>query len=241
LDQYDSHKWISSLVQCFWQDHAMSSPLSVTDRTRVRRRAERASHERAEVHAILDAALVCHLGFVDQRGPVVLPTAFARVGDTLVVHGSSKSPMLLALAGGAEACCTVTLLDGLVLARSAFHHSVNYRSVVIFGRGERIDEPDAKREALRAFFTKLYPGRWEVVRPPTDAELRATLVVGLPIDEAVAKRRTGPPIDDEADYLLPVWAGVAPLTTRAGALEPDARLHPTVDAAVTPPLALFTE
>jgi len=219
----------------------MSKPLSVTDRTRVRRRAERASYDREEVHAVLDAALVCHLGFVDQRGPVVLPTAFARVGDAVVVHGSSKSPMLLALAAGTDACCTVTLLDGLVLARSAFHHSVNYRSVVIFGRGSSIDDPDEKREALRAFFTKLYPGRWEVVRAPTDAELRATLVVRIPIDEAVAKRRTGPVIDDEADHLLPVWAGVAPLTTRAGAFVADARLHPTVDAAVTPPLALFTD
>lgn len=219
----------------------MSIALPVTDRTRVRRRAERASYDRDDVHGILDAALVCHLGFVDQRGPVVLPTAFARVGDTVVVHGSSKSPMLLALAGGTDACCTVTLLDGLVLARSAFHHSVNYRSVVIFGRGEGVEDPTEKREALRAFFTKLYPGRWEVVRPPTDAELRATLVVRLPIEEAVAKRRTGPVVDDEADHLLPVWAGVAPLSTRAGAFVPDARLHPTVDAVVTPPLGLFTD
>jgi hypothetical protein len=133
------------------------------------------------------------------------------------------------------------LLDGLVLARSAFHHSVNYRSVVIFGRGEGIDDPDEKREALRAFFTKLYPGRWEVVRPPTDAELRATLVVRLPIEEAVAKRRTGPPLDDEDDHVLPVWAGVVPVTARAGAFVPDARLHPTVDAATTPPLGLFSD
>jgi nitroimidazol reductase NimA-like FMN-containing flavoprotein (pyridoxamine 5'-phosphate oxidase superfamily) len=218
----------------------MQRPLSVTDRTRVRRRAERASHDRDEVHAILDAALVCHVGFVDGRGPVVLPTAFARVGDGLVVHGSSKSPMLLALAGGADACCTVTLLDGLVLARSAFHHSVNYRSVVLFGRGESVTDPNEKREAMRAFFTKLYPGRWEVVRPPTDAELRATLVVRLPIDEAVAKRRTGPPVDDEADYLLPVWAGAIPLETSPGAPAPDTRLHPTIDGSLTPPLRLFT-
>jgi nitroimidazol reductase NimA-like FMN-containing flavoprotein (pyridoxamine 5'-phosphate oxidase superfamily) len=219
----------------------MPHTFPATERTRVRRRADRATHDVAEIHAILDAALVCHLGFADRRGPVVLPTTFVRVGDAVAVHGSSKSSMLLALAGGADACCTVTLLDGLVLARSAFHHSVNYRSVTIFGRAEAVDDPAEKRDLLRALVTKLYPGRWEVVRAPTEAELRASLVVRLPITEAVAKRRTGPPIDDEADYLLPVWAGVIPLEMRPGAPVPDARLHPTVDAAATPPLALFGE
>jgi nitroimidazol reductase NimA-like FMN-containing flavoprotein (pyridoxamine 5'-phosphate oxidase superfamily) len=202
--------------------------LPITDRTRVRRRAERAAYERAEVHGILDAGLVCHLGFVADHGPVVLPTAYVRVGDTVLVHGSSKSGMLSALAEGSPLCCTVTLLDGLVLARSAFHHSVNYRSVVIFGRGEVVDDPNDKREALRAFFTMLYPGRWDAVRPPTDAELRATLVVRIPIEEAVAKRRLGPPVDDEDDYALPVWAGVMPLATTRGAPIADERLHPDV-------------
>jgi nitroimidazol reductase NimA-like FMN-containing flavoprotein (pyridoxamine 5'-phosphate oxidase superfamily) len=202
--------------------------LPVTERTRVRRRAERAAYERSEVHAILDAGLVCHLGFATERGPVVLPTAYVRVGDAVVVHGSSKSGMLLALAGGADLCCAVTLLDGLVLARSAFHHSVNYRSVTIFGRGEVVGDPNDKREALRAFFTKLYPGRWEAVRAPTDGELQATLVVRIPIEEAVAKRRLGPPIDDEDDYALPVWAGVMPLGITRGDFIADERLHPDV-------------
>lgn len=216
-------------------------PAPATDRSRVRRRAERARYDPDEIRAILDAALVCHVGFVDERGPVVIPMAFARVGDAIVLHGSSKNRMLHALAAGADTCCEVTLLDGLVLARSAFHHSVNYRSVTVFGRAESIDDPDEKNEALRALFTKLYPGRWEVVRPPTDEELRATLVVRLPIHEASAKRRVGPPIDDEEDHLLPVWAGVVPLETRAAGFVPDDRLHPTVDPAATPPLALWPE
>jgi nitroimidazol reductase NimA-like FMN-containing flavoprotein (pyridoxamine 5'-phosphate oxidase superfamily) len=206
------------------------SHFPATERTRVRRRAERAVYERDEVNAILDAGLVCHLGFVTEHGPVVLPTAYVRDRDAVVVHGSSKSGMLLALARGGNVCCTVTLLDGLVLARSAFHHSVNYRSVVIFGHGEVVEERDAKREALRGFFTKLYPGRWEAIRRPTDAELKATLVVRIPIEEAGAKRRGGPPIDDEEDYRLPVWAGVVPLSTARGAAQPDARLHPGVEA-----------
>jgi uncharacterized protein len=204
------------------------SRIPVTERTRVRRRAERAAYERSEVHAILDAGLVCHLGFADARGPVVLPTAYVRIGDAVVVHGSSKSGMLLALAGGADLCCTVTLLDGLVLARSAFHHSVNYRSVTIFGRGEVVGAPNDKREAMRAFFTKLYPGRWEAVRAPTDGELQATLVIRIPMDEAVAKRRLGPPIDDEDDYALPVWAGVLPLEITRGDCIADQRLHPDI-------------
>jgi nitroimidazol reductase NimA-like FMN-containing flavoprotein (pyridoxamine 5'-phosphate oxidase superfamily) len=208
--------------------------LPVTDRTRLRRRAERAVYDRAEVHAILDAGLVCHLGFTREGGPVVLPTAYVRIGDAVVVHGSSKSGMLGALADGSDLCCTVTLLDGLVLARSAFHHSVNYRSVVIFGRAEVVESAAEKCEALRAFFTKLYPGRWETVRPPTDAELKATCVVRIPIEEAVAKRRLGAPIDDEDDYALPVWAGVMPLEVTRGAAIADARLHPGVVATDEP-------
>ena len=196
----------------------------VTGRTRVRRRAERAVHDRDEIHAILDAGLVCHLGFAAEHGPVVLPTAYVRIGDGVVVHGSSRSGMLQTLAHGGDVCCTVTHLDGLVLARSAFHHSVNYRSVVLFGRAQVLEAPEAKCEALRAFFTRLYPGRWEAVRPPTDAELKATLVLRIPIVEAVAKRRLGPPVDDEDDYALPVWAGVLPLAMTAGAPVPDARL-----------------
>jgi len=216
-------------------------PLPITERTRVRRLSQRASHDPSVVHGILDAAVICHVGYASERGPVVIPTAFARHEDAIVLHGSSKSSMLLSLARGADACCEVSLLDGLVLARSAFHHSVNYRSAIVYGRGEAVEDADEKLAGLRAFFTKLYPGRWEVVRPPTVSELKATLVVRIPIAEAVAKIRTGPPIDDAEDYALPVWAGVVPITERAGASLPDAELHPTVDPAVAPPLALFAD
>ncbi|MBM4246485.1 MAG: pyridoxamine 5'-phosphate oxidase family protein [Deltaproteobacteria bacterium] len=197
-----------------------------TERNRVKRLPARASHERDTVHAILDAALVCHLGFVVNRQPFVIPTLHARVGDEVYVHGSSKSRTLEALAGGVEVCLTVTLIDGLVLARSAFHHSVNYRSVTAFGRARLLAGDDEKLAALRAFTERLYPGRWDEVRPPNPAELKATLVLALPLDEAVAKVRTGPPIDDAEDMALPVWAGVVPLALAGGAPIADAQLAP---------------
>jgi nitroimidazol reductase NimA-like FMN-containing flavoprotein (pyridoxamine 5'-phosphate oxidase superfamily) len=200
---------------------------ATTDRTRVRRLPQRASHERDTVHAILDAALVCHLGFVVDGQPFVIPTLHARVGDAVVVHGSSKSRTLDALAGG-EVCLTVSLIDGLVLARSAFHHSVNYRSVVVFGRARTVTAEDEKRAALRAFVERLYPGRWDTVREPTVAELKGTHVLSLPLDEAVAKVRTGGPIDDAEDMTLPVWAGVVPLKMVAGAPSADAQLPPGI-------------
>jgi hypothetical protein len=209
---------------------------AVTERTRLRRRPMRAHYDEAVVHGILDAALVCEIGFVEAGRPVVIPTAFVRVGQALVVHGATKNRTLLALAGGADFCCTVTLLDGLVLARSAFHHSVNYRSVVAYGRGRTVEVPAEKTALLRAFFDRLYPGRWDVVRPPTDAELQATLVVLLPLAEVSAKVRSGPVIDDEADYVLPVWAGIAPVAQRVAGYEPDARLHPAVDGTTYPPI-----
>lgn len=211
----------------------------VTERTRLRRRPMRASYDVEVVHGILDAGLVCEIGFVEQGRPVVIPTAYVRVGDALVVHGASRNRTLVALAAGAEFCCTVTLLDGLVLARSAFHHSVNYRSVVAFGRGEAVDDETEKTTLLRAFFEHLYPGRWDVVRPPTPAELRATLVVRLPLGEVSAKQRSGPALDDDADYALPVWAGVAPIGHHVVALEPDARLHPDVDRTRLPRIAVY--
>ena len=145
-----------------------------TDRTRVRRLPARASYDVETVHAILDAGLVCHVGFVEHGRPIVIPTAYARVGDTVVFHGSSKSRTLLAATGGAELCISVALIDGLVLARSAFHHSVNYRSVVLFGRAAEITEPERKMAALRAFTERLYPGRWDAVRAPSEQELKAT-------------------------------------------------------------------
>jgi uncharacterized protein len=214
---------------------SMAESLVVTERTHVRRIPQRASHERAVIHAILDAGLVCHVGLVEDGRPVVIPTAYARVGDTIVLHGSSRSRTMMAAAAGADLCCTVTLLDGLVLARSAFHHSVNYRSVVAFGRGRAIEDHDERTAALRAFTERLYPGRWDAVREPSAQEMKATLVVSLPLTEAVAKVREGGPIDDEDDYALPVWAGVVPLSLEKGDAEPDDRLV----AGTTPPARVW--
>jgi nitroimidazol reductase NimA-like FMN-containing flavoprotein (pyridoxamine 5'-phosphate oxidase superfamily) len=197
-----------------------------TERNRVRRLPARASHERETVHAILDAALVCHLGFVADEQPFVIPTLHARVGDEVLVHGSSMSRTLEALAGGVDVCLTVTLIDGLVLARSAFHHSVNYRSVTAFGRARLLAADEERLAALRAFTERLYPGRWDEVRPPNPSELKATHVLAPPLDEAVAKVRTGGPIDDAEDMARPVWAGVVPLALAAGAPIADAQLAP---------------
>jgi nitroimidazol reductase NimA-like FMN-containing flavoprotein (pyridoxamine 5'-phosphate oxidase superfamily) len=205
-----------------------------TERTRVRRLPDRARHDVATVHRILDAGLVCTVSFVEGGRPIAIPTAYARVGDALVLHGSSKSRTLLAAAAGAELCVTVTHLDGLVLARSAFHHSVNYRSVVVFGRADAVTEPDRKRTLLRAFVERLYPGHWARTREPSEQELKATLVVELPITEAVAKVRSGGPIDDAEDLTLPVWAGVVPLRLVAGTPTADAGVP---DGAATPALA----
>jgi nitroimidazol reductase NimA-like FMN-containing flavoprotein (pyridoxamine 5'-phosphate oxidase superfamily) len=199
-----------------------------TSRTTLRRLPERGRYDRDTVHAILDEAFVCHVGFVDAGQPFVIPTAFARMEERLVIHGSAASRMLELLAAGAPACVTVTLVDGMVLARSAFHHSINYRSVVLLGTAREISQPAEKRRALDAIVEHLVPGRLAQVRAPSQKELRATRVVWLPLDEASAKLRSGPPKDDEADYGLPVWAGELPL--RLGALEPvaDPRLAPGI-------------
>jgi len=199
-----------------------------SQRVRVRRLPNRAAYDRATIHAILDEALVCHLGFVHADQPIVLPTLHARIGDRLYVHGSSASRMLGQLARGVAACITVTLVDGIVLARSAFHHSINYRSVVLLGTARLVTDPDDKLAALRAFTDQVVPGRWDEVRPPTPQELKATSVLWLPLDEASAKVRTGPPVDDDEDYAMDVWAGVLPL--RLQALEPaaDPRLTPGI-------------
>jgi uncharacterized protein len=198
-----------------------------SERIRVRRLPARAIYEREGIEAILDEALVCHLGLVDQEGfPVVIPTLQARVGEHLYVHGSAASRMVRALRGGTEVCLTATLLDGLVLARSAFHHSVNYRSVVVFGRAEWLEGEEEKRHALEAFTEKLAPGRWAAVRQPTAQELRGTGVLRIPLEEASAKLRSGPPVDDEPDYDLPVWAGTVDLHIAAGHPVPDPRMAP---------------
>jgi uncharacterized protein len=196
-----------------------------SQRVRLRRRRERGSYERDVIDAILDEALVAHLGIVAADGqPLVIPTLHARVGDLVYLHGSAAGRTLLALADGAPACLTVSLIDGLVLARSAMHHSANYRSVMLLGKATRVQEPAAKHAAFRAIVEHIVPGRWPDVRPPSENELKATAVLAMRIDEASAKVRTGPPIDDEEDYALPAWAGVIPLCTRAGAPEADPRL-----------------
>jgi uncharacterized protein len=189
------------------------------DALRVRRLAERGRYDRETIDAIFDEALVCHVGFVEDGQPLVIPTIHARVGDVLYLHGSRASRMLGVLRDGASVCVTATIVDGLVLARSAFHHSMNYRSVVLLGVAYQI-EGEEKLEALRAIAEHLVPGRWGDVRPPNEKELRATSVLRLPLDRVSAKIRVGPPKDDEADLDLPVWAGELPL--RMIALEPRA-------------------
>lgn len=202
----------------------MTDSFAMTPRTKVKRLPARGVYDRATIHAILDAGLICHVGFVDEGRPVVIPTIHVRVGDQIVLHGSPASRMLRCLAAGAEACVTVTHVDGLVLARSAMHHSMNYRSAVVFGRGAEIVEPGRKLAALRALTEQIVPGRWSDTRPPSAEELRRTMVVAIPIDEASAKIRTGPPVDDPADYALPHWAGVVPLRLVAGEPIPDPKL-----------------
>ncbi len=198
-------------------------------RDRVTRMPSRADYERETIAAILDAALVSHVGTVAPAGhPVVIPTLHARAGKWLYIHGSSASPTLRR-AGQAEICLTATLLDGLVLARSAVHHSVNYRSVVVFGRPVPVEDDEAKLRALEAFTEKLVPGRWGDARLPTGQELKATAVLRMPLDEASAKIRAGGPLDDEEDYELPVWAGTVGLRLAAGRPEPDERLLPGVE------------
>jgi uncharacterized protein len=193
-------------------------------RTRVRRMPARADYERETIEAILDEAMVAHLGFSVDGQPYVVPTLHARVGDQVYFHGSSASRTVRALAAGAQMCLTVTLLDGLVLARSAVHHSVNYRSVVVLGQARAIEQPAEKMAAIEAFTERLIPGRWDEVRWPTAKELKAIQVLALALDEASAKLRVGPPVDDEEDYELDTWAGVIPLSTVAGEPIPDERL-----------------
>ena len=184
---------------------------SKTERTTLKRLPKRGVYDRGVVYAILDEGFICHVGFVADGKPVVIPTGYARVDDQLYIHGSQASRMLRTLKKGIDVCVTVTLIDALVLARSAFHHSMNYRSVVVFGNATAIEEADAKLAALRALSEHMIPGRWDEVRWPNEQELKATTVLKLPLEEVSAKVRTGPPLDDEEDYALKVWAGVLPL------------------------------
>jgi nitroimidazol reductase NimA-like FMN-containing flavoprotein (pyridoxamine 5'-phosphate oxidase superfamily) len=182
-----------------------------TPRSRVRRVPKRGHYDRETIDAILDEAIVCHVGFVDDGQPFVIPTLLARVGDTVYLHGSAASRMVRTLGAGVPMCLTVTLVDGVVLARSAFHHSINYRSVTLLGSAEPVDDPAEKLAALEAFTEHMVPGRWADVRWPNRKELKGTRVLALAIDEASAKVRTGPPVDDEEDLDMDVWAGVVPL------------------------------
>jgi nitroimidazol reductase NimA-like FMN-containing flavoprotein (pyridoxamine 5'-phosphate oxidase superfamily) len=182
-----------------------------TERTTLRRQASRGAYDRATVHAILDEALVAHLGTITPAGPRIIPMTFARVDDTVYVHGSLANPVLRCAADGQEICLAATLLDGLVLARSAFHHSMNYRAVVAYGTARRVTETSEKRFALDAIVGRVGPGRSREARPPNESELRSTLVVAIPLDEVSAKVRRGGPVDDEADMEWPAWAGVIPL------------------------------
>jgi nitroimidazol reductase NimA-like FMN-containing flavoprotein (pyridoxamine 5'-phosphate oxidase superfamily) len=201
------------------------SEFTPTERTQVKRLPKRGKYDRETVYGILDAGFVCHVGFNADGQPYVIPTNYGRAGDTLYLHGSAASRMLRTLSGGVPVCVTVTHVDGLVLARSAFHHSVNYRSVVILGSARLVEDPTEKMEALRIFTEYVLKGRWDDVRQPTEQELKSTMVLALPLEEASAKVRTGGPVDDEADYALPVWAGVLPLETVAQPPQPDARLR----------------
>jgi nitroimidazol reductase NimA-like FMN-containing flavoprotein (pyridoxamine 5'-phosphate oxidase superfamily) len=205
-------------------------------RSTVRRLPERASYEREVIEAILDEGLVCHVGFAVDGQPYVLPMVYGRDGDTLFLHGSSASRLIRGLAEGIPVCVTVTLLDGLVLARSAFHHSMNYRSVVVLGTARLVEDAGERLTALRTIVEHVVPGRWDEARRPNVKELAQTFVLALPIEEATAKRRSGPPADDEEDYALDVWAGELPLPAVPGPPLPDPRLRagiavpPTVSA-----------
>jgi len=196
----------------------------VTARTRVRRKPDRGHHDKATVNAVLDAGLLAHVGYVIDGQPFVMPTAYWRAGEHVYWHGSAASRMLRTLAGGVPACLTVSHLDGIVLARSGFHHSLNYRSVMILGTARPVTGEAEKSRALEGFMTRIAPGRWGEVRGPTKRELKATTVLVMPIEEVSAKVRAGGPIDDEPDYALACWAGVLPLETRTRRPLPDARL-----------------
>ncbi len=219
----------------------MSSPddaLAATARTTLRRLPERGRFDFATLAAVLDEALLCHVGFVIDGQPFVIPTLYGRVGRRLYLHGSAASRMLRTLASGVPVCVTVSLVDGLVLARSAFHHSANYRSVVVLGVARPVEEPEEKLRALRAISDHVLPDRWDEVRAPNAKELKGTSVLALDVEEASVKLRSGPPGDDEEDYALDCWAGVLPLRLSAGTPLPDPRLRPGIP--VPPSVAAYT-
>jgi uncharacterized protein len=210
----------------------MSANQTPSTRTRVVREPHRGVYDRAMAYEILDEGFICHVGFVVDGQPFVIPTGYGRAGDNLYIHGSAASRMLRNLDQGVAVCVTVTLLDGLVLARSIFNHSMNYRSVVVLGTAVAVEDPKEKLEALRALSEHILPGRWADSRQPNEKELKATLVMRLPIEEFSAKVRQGEPIDDDEDYSFPTWAGVIPLNVVAGAPINDPRLDPKTPVPV---------
>jgi len=203
----------------------MSELLKTTEKTKLKRLPKRGNFERETVYQILDEGFVCHIGFTVDEQPFAIPTGYARIEDNLFIHGSAASRMMRAMAWEKEVCVTVTLVDGLVLARSAFHHSMNYRSVVIFGKAKVVGDEAEKFNALKAFTEHIVPNRWTEIRPPTANELKATTVLSLPITEASAKIRAGNPVDNEEDYAMNVWAGVIPLKMWAGKPIADDKLN----------------
>jgi uncharacterized protein len=206
----------------------MPETVPISERTRVTREPQRAVYDPEVIHAILDEGFVCHVGFTADGQTYVIPTMYARVGEAVYFHGSAASRMLRSLAAGLNVCLTVTLADGLVLARSVFNHSMNYRSVVALGNAVPVDDPGEKLAALRAFTEKILPGRWDDARRPNERELKATSILRLPLSEVSAKVRTGGVEDDAEDYALPVWAGIIPLRLVPGAPERDPRGHPEI-------------
>src|SRR5216683_4187489 len=212
----------------FTQRCLVPESFTPTERTRVVREPHRGVYDRQEIYKILDEGIVCHVGFIADAQPFVIPTLYARAGDAIYFHGSAASRMLRGSAAGVLVCVTVTLTDGLVLARSVFNHSMNYRSVVALGKATLVDSPEEKLEALRAFTERILPGRWNDARQPNEQELKATSILRLPLTEASAKVRVGPPLDDDADYSLRVWAGVVPLRLVAEAPIPDEKCDPSI-------------
>ncbi|MEM7535154.1 MAG: pyridoxamine 5'-phosphate oxidase family protein [Chloroflexota bacterium] len=208
------------------------SEFAKTDLNRVKRIPNRGAYDKETIYGIVDDSLICHVGMVNEDGqPIVIPTIHARQGDNILLHGASTSRLLKHVGAGHDICITVTHIDGLVLARSVFHHSMNYRSAVMYGKGRFITDLDEKMEALEVFTEKLIPGRWADARPPTPNEAKATHIVAVPIDSGSAKVRAGQPVDDEEDYALDVWAGVLPMRTVFGELEVDPLLK---DGVVAP-------
>lgn len=203
-----------------------------TGRTQVGRLPKRAMYDKVQIHAILDEGFLCHVGFTVEQQPYVIPTGYVRADEKIYLHGSAASRMLRRLDQGVDVCVTVTLVDGLVLARSVFHHSMNYRSVMMLGTARLVTDPEEKLDALRRFTNHIVPGRWEEARHPTEQELKATAVLLLPLEEVSAKIRTGPPVDEEEDYALPIWAGVVPIRSCVGEPVPDERnATATLDSA----------